>query len=894
MTNKKGNNIFKKLIAIVCMLSIVLSLSVISITALAEEVAVGEAITYSADFSNGLPDDWCEYTASDYKNGTVQKTDDGISIKHSNASIGASLYYGSLYRIATDLGSVEDFDMSMQFRYLSYDNDSRWIALLYHTKITDGKLEGYDMNIRVNGESAQSTITATPSFTDTDKIKTGATPSDKKFHTMRIVCDDGNVSHYFDGKLIYSYKLSDKYGVLGGVQNEGGFAIIVNRSAIEIASLTISGTKGEENVNKYGIKENYAETYIPQTRLVAAPAVITEVGSKSVLESLSETIVPQNAIFNLDPDLNVIDANGKSIDTIDNVINDELTSRIIPIFRLTSLKQTTTLINWLQNAKLLDFAVVSSDVTLIKKVRDGITYSRAILDLTENDEVDLAKAVSDANKAGANVVMLNEKHASTSNVSYLQARLKAVWINSDAQTELEVADIVNSGAYGICIDDFELAYNTYKNYVDLSSLSRTPFDIAHRGLCLSNYENTLEGCIEAYKNGATHFEIDLKLTKDNEIVIMHDDDISRTTNGSGNVASLTLEQLRQYKVTKNYNGKVLGSGVNIPTLKEFFDEFKDKDIVLVLELKTSDSNLVHKLSELLSSNPEMAEKIIVIAFDVEQLKVMNKYLSEIPTANLNSYTYNGFVDGLIMSGYYNTVVDTAYGNVSEYFMANEMLVRGYMGYCWTYGSVSDVARYFTSGVLGMTNNVAECFNGLAKELTFKDDRLFLSKTDTEVKATVVDYSGKESEVDAKVFMREKGEDGEYVILKYRYSYADEDNSLAYTIYSRKIKVIDSDIYMAPDKLVQAINDLPDKITLDHSETVKSIREAYDLLSEEEKALITNSAKLVEAENKIESLNNENTSNDNLGLIIGLSVAGFVVIVAVVVIIVILKKHSKKE
>lgn len=56
--------------------------------------------------------------------------------------------------------------------------------------------------------------------------------------------------------------------------------------------------------------------------------------------------------------------------------------------------------------------------------------------------------------------------------------------------------------------------------------------------------------MEAYEKGATHVEIDLQLTLDNEIVVMHDDSIARTTNGSGNVSQMTLKELEQYKITK--------------------------------------------------------------------------------------------------------------------------------------------------------------------------------------------------------------------------------------------------------------------------------------------------------------------------------------------------------
>lgn len=841
----------KKLISLCCVLSLMLGLA-LSAPVTAVEADTGDEVRYTADLSNGLPEDWKLFEGCDVGHSNATAGTSGVQLSHSNSSINASLYHGAVYEIATDVGSVTDFDISMEFRFLSYDNDSRWIALMYHTKVSGSDLEGYLMNIRVNGTSAQSTVTAAPSFTDTTNLATGAAPSDKQVHTMRVTCKDGQVAHYFDGELIYSYSLNDKYGILGGVNNEGGFAICVNRSAIEITSLTLTGTKGEDNAVKSTVDTTLAQTYIPVTRLVAAPSVIADVDSAQMLKALtSQTVLPQNAVFTVNDELKVVDASGNVLGALEEVLTSELRERVTPVIRVSTEKQAQKLVPWLQQTNILDVAILSEDAGLLQYIRKVDSNVRAIWDCTAK-ELAMAQIVAQANESGASVVVLNDEMAATENVTYLQARLKTVWVKTQANTELAVADLISSGAYGIWAEDFALVYETYKNYADLNAMSRVPFNIAHRGLCLSSYENTVEGCLEAYENGATHMEIDLKLTSDGHIVIMHDDDISRTTNGSGKVANMTLAQLRKYKVTKNYNGEVIGEGVNIPTLEEFFEEFCDKDVILVLELKTSDAALVTKLKQLLEQWPEMTEKIIVIAFSVDQLATMYAELPQIPTANLNTYTYNDFANGLITSGTYNTVPDTGYGNVSDYFVANEMLVRGYMAYCWTYGSKAEVANYFGSGVLGMTNNVADVYKDLVCAVGSEGKYLIGSADDTIFDAVVTTYSGESQAVQAKVFLTEEREDGTYVILKYRYN-VEGSESLAYTVYSRAIKVINAQIYLSPAQIVEELNDLPAELSLADKETVEHLRAAYDALDAEDQALVTNVSILIGAEKTISRL-----------------------------------------
>lgn len=105
--------------------------------------------------------------------------------------------------------------------------------------------------------------------------------------------------------------------------------------------------------------------------------------------------------------------------------------------------------------------------------------------------------------------------------------------------------------------------------------------IAHRGAGFDFDENTVEGCRFSYERGIRGYEVDVRLTKDGHLVLMHDDDVSRTTQGSGKVEQLALEDIRKLRTTKNQ--------VPVPAIEDLFRYFKDKpDIYLMLEMKTTD------------------------------------------------------------------------------------------------------------------------------------------------------------------------------------------------------------------------------------------------------------------------------------------------------------------
>ena len=109
-------------------------------------------------------------------------------------------------------------------------------------------------------------------------------------------------------------------------------------------------------------------------------------------------------------------------------------------------------------------------------------------------------------------------------------------------------------------------------------------NFAHRGFSGKYPENTLlafEKAVEAQTDG---IELDVQLTKDGEIVIIHDETIDRTTNGKGLVVDYTYEELEKFDASYIYTGQF---GFNkIPTLREYFNLIKDTNIITNIELKT--------------------------------------------------------------------------------------------------------------------------------------------------------------------------------------------------------------------------------------------------------------------------------------------------------------------
>lgn len=114
-------------------------------------------------------------------------------------------------------------------------------------------------------------------------------------------------------------------------------------------------------------------------------------------------------------------------------------------------------------------------------------------------------------------------------------------------------------------------------------MSTKPLVWAHRGASGYAPENTLAAFQKAVDLGADGVELDIQLTKDDQIVVIHDETIDRTSDGKGWVKDYSLEELRAF----NYNRtKPEYKHADIPTMREVFELLKPTGLFINIEIKT--------------------------------------------------------------------------------------------------------------------------------------------------------------------------------------------------------------------------------------------------------------------------------------------------------------------
>jgi glycerophosphoryl diester phosphodiesterase len=164
-------------------------------------------------------------------------------------------------------------------------------------------------------------------------------------------------------------------------------------------------------------------------------------------------------------------------------------------------------------------------------------------------------------------------------------------------------------------------------------------NIAHRGASGHAPENTMAAFDKAVEMKADFFELDVQMSKDGHLVIMHDVTVDRTTDGTGRVGDLTLEELKKLDAGSWFGPEFAGE--RIPTLGEVLDRYRGK-IGILIEIKNPElyPGIEEKVAKALKKRnmhrPKNG-KVIVQSFGHESMKKFHRLLPSVPVGVLLSH-----------------------------------------------------------------------------------------------------------------------------------------------------------------------------------------------------------------------------------------------------------------
>lgn len=145
--------------------------------------------------------------------------------------------------------------------------------------------------------------------------------------------------------------------------------------------------------------------------------------------------------------------------------------------------------------------------------------------------------------------------------------------------------------------------------------------IGHRGAAAYAPENTIASFDKALSLGVRDIELDVQLTKDNQLVVYHDDDLSKKTKGKGPVHGITLKEFKKLEIgtwfDKERPQTEIFTGTKLATLAEVLDKYKDK-FFYHIEIKGHEKEIPKLVLDMLKKK-KLYSNALITSFDKDQL-----------------------------------------------------------------------------------------------------------------------------------------------------------------------------------------------------------------------------------------------------------------------------------
>ena len=273
------------------------------------------------------------------------------------------------------------------------------------------------------------------------------------------------------------------------------------------------------------------------------------------------------------------------------------------------------------------------------------------------------------------------------------------------------------------LDCFYIYSSMEENHFRQIDFFRTVEITSHRGSSSVLPENTMAAFEQAVEDFSDYIELDVRQTYDGKFVVMHDENLKRTTGVNMLVGELTQEQISEMDAAYGMEGAFEGMDVTVPTLEEVLAFTKGKMIRLNIELKTSklDKDYATKFYELLVDY-DMLDSCVITSSDYNVLKEMKQLDEDIKTGYILS----------VAAGNYYDMEDVDFFSVNYRFVTSTMIyILHSMNkeiHIWTLNDADNILKFAGMGA----DNIITDDPILAREVIY-------SKDTPDVFVTVLNY-----------------------------------------------------------------------------------------------------------------------------------------------------------
>jgi glycerophosphoryl diester phosphodiesterase len=221
--------------------------------------------------------------------------------------------------------------------------------------------------------------------------------------------------------------------------------------------------------------------------------------------------------------------------------------------------------------------------------------------------------------------------------------------------------------------------------------------IAHRGASALYPENTLRAFIAAADLGADMCEFDVRMTRDREVVVIHDATVNRTTNGRGRVAAMNAVAIKRLDAGVRFGAEFRDEP--IPTLAEVAAALGGR---CGMDVELKERGLEGRVCDILRERG-VIESAIVSSFDWDQLKIVAEQAPELRLALLGQKAPAALLRAAVAM---HAFAIAPRSDIADGALCAEAHRLGLAVYVWTVDDAPTMRRLMTAGVDGiMTNNL---------------------------------------------------------------------------------------------------------------------------------------------------------------------------------------------
>lgn len=628
--------------------------------------------------------------------------------------------------LPAELDNTENFRLEATFTLLEANDSGRWGSFMYRTTPGASKHPYFQFAIRkaaTGGSGLEfAERTAANGWNVRDKKPFSENIDAEKTYHVTIIANGNRVRQYINNVLIHDVTLPN------GARQSGGFGISTAGLRMRVDSLQIYN----QTASLPEIPQPLAVQEIaPQ--ITMAPSISHAIMDEQQLNNGQQA---NQQLFCVDSQLNLSAGDKTPLTSLASVLAETSRSTLTQIY----VSDTATANALIQNSKTMDLSdvtLVSDNAELLRSIRLAIPNSRAALDLSrttlDDSLTSILAAVDATNTAMAKIVILPPALVTRANVERMQGLLVTPWASSTTDNTAQAAQILTTGVNGVLASHPEVFAQVLKE-LPANTLLRNPSIIGHRGIPGLADENTLEGAKLAVQLGANAIENDIYKTVDDHLVIMHDNDVKRTTSGSGAIESMTLEQVKQLRTS---------SGYEVPTMMEYFETFKQTPMVHVVELKSTTPAVVDLLAKEMQE-AGTRDQVVTISFSTAQIERMKNIMPNISVGYLSGGS-DQLKNILESTQTLSTTYNPGWQSLTEPVM-EAAKHRGVTFWPWTVNEQAAFARLYTQGVGGITTDHADWAGDYPRKIELVEPiaALKVGSTLRAPKIRITDQKGKES------------------------------------------------------------------------------------------------------------------------------------------------------